>query len=314
MSGKTYTLAEVLEAFLGQYHNASTRKGYRRDLSKAVEWLGPQKRVGELARLDVARYVGTITAPDANAGRPYKPNTARGKLKTLNTFLTWCHKQGLTAETLSDMVRLPSEPESDARLRAYTPEQVDALIAYAEGLTPHSGRRLRDLALFLFAHDTGARVGSLVKVTRGDVDLRGQVVTLYNTKRRRWYSATFGGYTAGVLREWFHVLPDVPGAYLFNSRQPGQPMSAASISQIPGRACDLLGIPRQGVHGFRRAVGVRMVDAGFSGEFVADVLNDSVEVVNKHYSPREIPAAKEAARRLAYMPPGRRKVRRFKSG
>ena len=92
------------------------------------------------------------------------------------------------------------------------------------------------------------------------------------------------------------------------------PKTRKGMERDVGRACDVLGIDRHGVHGFRRAVGVRMIDAGESVEYVADVLNDSVQVATKHYSPRTIPAAKEAAKKLSYVPPHRRKVRRFDAG
>lgn len=304
----TETLSSALDAFLAQYHNPNSRRSMRRDLLPAVEWLGAGKRVSDLHRLDVARYIGAcITNPD----KGYALNTMRTKLKMLATFLNWLHKNKLTADKLSEVIHLPPEPESDARERAYTDEECDQLIRWAAGETIHTGRRLRDLALFVFCYDTGARVGSLVRVQRKDVDLISGVATLWNTKRGRYYKVALGDYAVSVLREWFELLPNDPAAYLWNSRQPGKKMGDHSISQVPGRACDVLGIERHGIHGFRRAVGVRMVDAGESLEFVADVLNDSVQVTSKHYAPKDIPAAKRAARRLAYVPEAERKLRRF---
>lgn len=310
----SYKLCEVLEAFLGRYSNPKTRKAYKRDLVRAVEWLGPQKYAGDLSRMDVLRYVGTVTAPDANAGKPYKPRTQRGKLKTLITFLKWCEANGFIEDNLAGVVTLPREPESDARLKIYEQSDFDMLIDYAEGRTALAGRRIRDLALFLLAHDTGARAATLARVTRGDVDPVKRSVRLYNKKRERWYMAVFGDYTAGVLHELFDELPGYAGAYLFNARQPGNAMTPESITQVLSRACDAVGIPRRGIHGLRHGLAVRMIDSGHSTEFVADILNDSVEVVNRHYSPRSIPAAKEAAREVAYQPPQRRKIRRFRSG
>jgi integrase len=308
------TLYDAAQAFLARYSNPTTRKGFERDLMQAVRWLGGDKLLSELHRLDIARYAGTITASDANNGSPYSPNTQRTKLKVLVTFLNWSYKHGLVTDKLSEIVQLPREPIADARDKAYTEAEIDKLIEYAEGRTVHSGRRLRDLALFLFCHDTGARVGSLAKMQRRHVDLINREATLWNTKRSRWYKVAFGVYTAQVMGEWFDVLPSAPTAYLWNSRSPGASMKPAALSQIPGRACDLLGIERHGVHGFRRGLGVRMVDAGVSIEYVADILNDSVPVAQKHYAPREIPAAKVTARKLAYQPPKRRKIRRFTAG
>lgn len=305
------TLQSAFDAFLARYHNQNSRDAMAYDVGDAVAWLGAGKAVGDLHRLDVARYVSAcIVSPDKN----YLPNTMRTKLKRLVVFLNWLHNNKLTEDKLSGIIELPPEEDHDARERAYTDDECDQLIAYAAGETVHSGRRLRDLALFVFCYDTGARVASLARLRRGDISLPDQAVVLYNTKRRRKYKAKFGDYCADVLREWFDVLPNDPECFLWNARQPGQSMTPHSISQVAGRACDVLGIERNGIHGFRRAVGIRMVDAGQSLEYVADVLNDSVQIAAKHYAPKDIPAAKEAAQRLAYVPEAQRKLRKFNAG
>lgn len=306
------TLSAAIHAFLGRYSNPTSRKSVKRDLDQAMGWLGAKRPLRNISRMDVARYIGdVITAPDAYQGRPYAVKTQRTKMKVLITFFKWCHKNNFVEDKLSEIINLPREPDTDPRDDAYTPAEVDRLIAYAAGEMPEASRRLRDLALFTFCNDTGARVGSLAQLQRQHIDLKKKMVALYNTKQQRWYAAAFGDYTKSVLIELFHTLPTRPDAYLWHTREPGKLMKRASISQIPGRACDHLGIERHGVHGFRRALGVRMVDHGISIKFIADVLDDSVEVTEKHYSPRHVPAAKEAARDVAYVPPSKRKLRRF---
>lgn len=307
------TLREVLEAFLGKYSNANTRKSMGRDLYQAVNWMGAEKRIDQLSRIDIARYVGSeITSPTVNGGVPYQINTQRTKLKALVTWLNWCHKNKLIDDKLSEVVELPPEPLPDARDKAYSDDEIDRLIMWAAGELPSSRRRLRDLALFLFCHDTGARVSSLTRLQRKHIHMDVMLVELYNSKRRRWFTAVFGEYTAQILAELLETVPGDPEAYLWNTKTPGAPMKAAALSQIPSRACEKLGIQKQGIHGFRRAVGVSAIESGLSVEFLADILNDSVPVAQKHYAPREIPAAKEAARLLTYVPANQRKIRKFK--
>jgi integrase len=72
-----------------------------------------------------------------------------------------------------------------------------------------------------------------------------------------------------------------------------------------------MGVPPKGIHGWRRMFAARMLDEGFSVEYVADILDDDVQTVKRHYAPSHIPAAKEAARAVSYVPPTHRKVRRF---
>jgi len=312
------TLENAMEGFLGQYVVATTRRTYKRDLRQAIDWLGPKRPLNEVSRLDISRYIGAvINAPDAYRGRPYAINTRRTKLKILNTFLRWCHEHAGLKDTLDAVIKLPPEPESDARGKRYTPEEVDLLVAFAAGQTPLARRHLRDLALFLFCHDTGARRKTVSLLQREHIDLDGKSVALWNTKRRRWYVGVLGSYTVQVLREWMADVPDVPTAYLWNTRVRGASMTEESVGQIPYRAIIKLtdaGYPieKRGIHGFRHKLAVGAFDDGLSESYVASLLDNSVDVVRKHYAPRGIPAAQDAARRLAYIPEHRRKIRRFK--
>jgi len=147
---------------------------------------------------------------------------------------------------------------------------------------------------------------------RRDVDLEARQAVIQNTKRQQRYMVVFGEYAAGVLARWFAKLPNDPDCFLWNARQPGLYMSPHAISQIPSRACELLKIPKHGIHGFRRAVGVRLADALHPAAYVAGVLNNSEEVAQKHYMPRDLESAHVAAIAVSYVPPSERKLLRFK--
>lgn len=316
MSLQEETLTAVAADFVGRYYNPTSRKSVKRDVDKFVRWAGAEKRIGDLSVTDVDRYISrAILCADCNPrGGRYKPNTARGKLKILARFLAWCYERGYLADRLQDVVAYPPEPEPETRDNAYTLEEVDRIIAYCAGATPQAARDVLNLALVLLAFDTGGRVASLRRLQRQHVDLDRLEVTYYNTKRKRWYKAAFGRYTANVLREYLATLPGDPTAYLWHRRQPGRQVGQHTLGQIVRRMCHALEIAPKGIHGFRRLLGVRMVDAGESIPYVAAVLDNSEAVARRHYAPREVPAALDAAREVAYVPEHERKVRRFKSG
>lgn len=309
------TLASALAVYLAEQDNPRTRAVYKNDLKQAVAWLGESKRLADLRKMDIKRYVGAvINCDDCNSGKPYAHNTRITKIKVLSAFLNWCHDMGETGERLADALTIPSPHHEDARAYAYTPEESDLLIAYADGRTPHSKRRLRDLTLFLLAHDTGARRETLAAIQRKHIDLRRGVIRLENMKRGRWYEAAIGSYTAGVLAERLGELPGGVDDYLWHTRQPGEAVRAAALGQVVKRACHKLGITPKGIHGWRRLVAARMLDEGHSVEYVADVLDDDVATIQRHYAPSHIPAAKEAQRAVAYVPPAERKLRKFDAG
>ncbi|MEO0561356.1 MAG: tyrosine-type recombinase/integrase, partial [Chloroflexota bacterium] len=194
--------------------------------------------------------------------------------------------------------------------KAYTNETFDKLIRYAAGVLPNSRRKLRLLALLLLAHDTGVRRGSLAIMQRQDFTFteEGGWLLVWNTKRDRSYTSVFGAYTAGILQEWFERLPDDPAAYLWRNDASGAKLSAGAISKAIREACHAVDVEPLGVHGTRRKVGVDMADAGYSAFFISGILDDSVEVVLRHYMPRVSPEAIAAVKTRAYVPPTERKL------
>jgi integrase len=309
---KSETLMSAIEVYLAEQDNPRTRLVYANALKQAANWLGAEKRLGDLTKMDVKRFVGSVVfCDDCNNGKPYALNTRITKLKALSVFLNWCHDLGETEERLAAAIRIPTPGDPDARDSAYTQAESDLLIAYAEGRTSRSARRLRDLTLFLLAHDTGARRETLARIQRKHINLDRGILRLHNVKRRRWYEAAIGSYTAEVLAERLSDLPGRRTDYLWHSRKPGEVMKTASVGQIVKRACLEMGVPPKGIHGWRRMFAARMLDEGFSVEYVADILDDDVQTVKRHYAPSHIPAAKEAARAVSYVPPTHRKVRRF---
>jgi len=300
------SLGHVAEIFLKKY-KPSSRKSLQRDILPMVEFVGPARRLRDIKGLQLVEWVGECVV---NKG--YATTTQRTKIKAVKTFFNWCAKHDLVTKNPATMLDLPQEVLPDVRGKAYTPDEADALIAYAAGETTLSGVRLRDWALFAFCHDTGVRVGSLEVMRRRDVDLDRRRAIIQNTKRQQRYVVVFGEYAAGVLRKWFAKLPNDDECYLWNARQPGRYMSPHAISQIPSRACALLGIPKHGIHGFRRAVGVRLADNLQPASYIAGALNNSEEVAQKHYMPRDIESAHLAVEAVAYVRPSARKLVRFK--
>lgn len=299
-------LGDVIDAYLGKFKPVSL-KSKRRDLYPMRDYLGAKRPIDEIDGFDLLRYAGSqVNCETCNNGKPYAPNTRRTKLKTVRIFFNWCYKVKLIRENPADMLEVPPESLTETRDKAFSEEERRLLIAYAEGETVHSARRLRDLALFLFCNDTGVRRGSLVLMRRGDVDLAGRSARVINTKLRtgdRPYMVHFSEYTARIMGEWFDKLPGDERCYIWNGRPAGAKISVDAISQIIGRACEAVGIPRRAVHGFRHSLGHRMSDAGATPNYVARVLNNSEDVARRYYTPRDDAGAWEIAARLGFDDP-----------
>jgi integrase len=278
---------------------------YRSVVGRFVAYLGgDQRRVSTLRPYHISEWAADCVFDEAaNAGQPYAPSTRASMVKAVNAFLSWVHDQGETDVNLSQAVTAPSVSIVDARAKAWTPAESDLLLAYAEGRTTLRGRHLRDLALWLLAYDTGARAGSLAGVQRQHVDMTARVVRLRNTKTSRWYRTTFGRYTSDVVGELLGGLPGDPAVYLFNSRQPGRPISSASISQTTKRARQAgLKVSAKSIHAWRHLLAVRMAEAGATTAQIAAALDDHEDTVRQHYAAEDIHSAAALVASVAYVP------------
>lgn len=291
---RRYTLAEAVSLYVDGYGNSQTRKTKNRDLQQFCNLVGRDWYLDELSWMDLRRYAGKIGSDDINQGRAYNSNTKRTKLRCVRTFFNWCVKSGLIDENPTDQLTIPPEQVSRTREKAFGVHDIQLLLDYAEGRTAKSGRRLRDLAMLLFCHDTGVRRGALARMTRADVDLDNRTAIMVNTKTKggpRRYMVRYSVYTARVLGEWFDVLPDDPACYLWNARKPGERMTPDAISQVVGRMCDAVGIRRLSVHGLRRHVGFRMADAGANENDISNVLDNTPAIAARYYMPNDAETA-----------------------
>lgn len=294
MENQTNTLESVIDAYLSRY-KLSSRRTAARDLIPMRDWLGPRRPLEAVSGFDLLRYAGA----EINS-KPYSINTRRMKLKAIRIFFNWCVKNHLLTENPSDMLDIPAEQRADTRAGAFTADESRRMIEYAAGLTTLRGAHQRDLALFTFCHDTGVRVGSLAAMQRRDVDLAGATAKIYNTKRQRHYLVRFGAYARDALETWIGELP--ADAYLWSTRPRGAHMTTESISQIPARACKVLKIPVRSIHAWRHGVGHRMADNGFSANYVARALDNSEEVAQRYYMPRDVEGALSAVLSVSYRP------------
>lgn len=299
------TLGRAVDVYLRNIRNPNTLKTKKRDLIPFSEYIGVRKPLSKISTFMIEEFTADMIYGDAvNGGKPYAQNTIRVKLKTINIFFNHCVKRKLIDVNPMDGVHIPPEQVRDTRDGAFTREERESLILYAAGKTVHTGERLRDLAMFLFCSDCGPRASSLALMQRKHVDLIYNEATLINTKRGgTTYKVQFGWYCATVLRRWFVVLPNDPDAYLWNSRQPGEPVIPHSISQAVSRATEVIGIRKLSVHAFRHALGHTMMDDVGNINYVAKALNNTPEVAQKYYAPNDSEGAMQAMRRLSFRDP-----------
>ncbi|MFC1475857.1 tyrosine-type recombinase/integrase [Candidatus Zixiibacteriota bacterium] len=147
--------------------SVNTRAAYRRDLRNLAQWFGNQC-VSRVKPDDLARFLTSdqiLLRPD---GLPRKPISVNRTKSALRSFFTFCVNSGWIKENPARLIRSsPASPKEPAILEDSEIRRLRRVLAEGGGLLAE-----RDRLIFELLIGTGIRLGSLVGLNVGDVDLR----------------------------------------------------------------------------------------------------------------------------------------------
>ena len=186
----------------------NTLRAYRRDLERFVAFLAGDYLGREAADL------GPRDA-DALAVRSYLAGLARAEvgarsraraLSALRGFFRYAVREGERPDDPTAGVAAPKQPRHLPRhLR---PGEIEKLIEAADGDEPLARR---DRALLELLYASGLRVGELVGLDWGDIDLEARVLRVLG-KGGRERMVPFGRPAAAALERWLEAWPDLRDA------------------------------------------------------------------------------------------------------
>jgi site-specific recombinase XerD len=171
-----------LDAFAASLTSVSERTIglYRSDLDAFVSWAERLRLDGpaDVTRLTIRRYLAYLST------RKYARRTIARKAASLRRYFGWLARTGAIAVDPSLGL---SAPKGDGRLpRVLRPDELRVLLdapppdAYGEVAEPlATGLRLRDDAVIELLYGSGLRVSELCGLTRADVDLKRNRVTVW---------------------------------------------------------------------------------------------------------------------------------------
>lgn len=120
----------------------------------------------------------------------------------------------------------------------------------------------RDRALLLVLLDTGVRHQELTDLTIGDIDLNTGAILVRSGKGRKWRNVFMGATTRRALTNYLHHRNELASnAPLWITRD-GTPLTRDGVLQVVLRRARQAGIPRPGMHDFRRAFAVNYLRNG----------------------------------------------------
>jgi len=282
------------EVFNGAYIEEADRTKEKASSKRERElyrlYIAPVIRETQLKGITV-NHVEAIKARMLDAKRA--PATIRYALAVVRQVINFAKDHGMyTGENPVSRVRKPSG--DNKRVRFLTHEEGEVLL---EALREHS---IDVYHISLLSLHTGMRAGEIFGLTWGDVDLKGRMLTLKDTKSGH---TRFAYMTDQVLEMLFALTKGQANELVFPARGKSR---MTRISRTFERVCDELKLnegitdPRQRVvfHSLRHTYASWLLQAGSSIYTVKKLLGHRTLAMTERYSHLADETLKDAVKAL----------------
>lgn len=129
---------------------------------------------GDVSREHICDYL--VWLADVGHQRPNGPSARARTLAAIRSFFKYAHRAGLLRDDPAADIPLPRIRVGE--VKALSQEECGRLLRAVE-TNPIPFRRARDRALLASFLLTGARLREIVRLDRGDLDLRGGTIKLH---------------------------------------------------------------------------------------------------------------------------------------
>jgi integrase/recombinase XerC len=270
--------------YLRVERNASrhTIKSYREDLDSIVDYLiackGSCPGPSEVTLGELRGYV--VSLHDAG----YARTTIARRLASLRSFFRFGQREGWLRTNPAKALR---NPRKARRLPHFlTTDDVGRLLSAPSAVTP-SG--VRDRAILETLYSAGLRVGELVQITDGELDLREGIVRVRG-KGRRERLAPIGSFARQAIAAWLRVrrlaAREAQGlaAPVFVNRF-GYRLTTRSVGRMLEKYLRLTGLDcRTTPHSLRHSFATHLLDRGAEIRSVQELLGHKSLVTTQIYT------------------------------
>jgi len=249
-----------------------TVQSYREKLGHLAAFLG-EVDVEAVTTGDLRRYV----ADQHDKG--LSPFTVKTRVRALKRLFNFLEAEGVAEGNPAQRIKTPQPKRQKPKGLEW--EDFVALLKTTEG---GSVLDLRDRAVMLFLFDTGCRVGGLVGLKVGDVDLE-QRRALVCEKGNKTRFVFFREETARALADWLEVRPQDRGDWLFTSfKSKYKRLTVSGVYHTLKRRGQGAGVEGPvNPHAFRHGFARHFLLSGGDLGTLADILGHSTVMVTKDY-------------------------------
>lgn len=251
-----------------------TLKQYRMVLQKVVDDLGGQTRLPEeITPRELQRY-------QAHVWGHLKRSTLANYTAILKSFFSWGVNRGYVDQSPARSLKRPPRSKETAELRAIPPEHLRQMLQYARLTLP------RNYAILMFLIATGSRVGGLLSIGLGDLDLTNYRATI-RLKGGKFDKVFWGDQTRKALEDYLAWRPDCGHDRVWVwDKQPYKPLHDGGVYAMIVDICQRINLPREYfTHGTRHSVGISWTQAGVALGIVSTKLHHSnVDITHTFYA------------------------------
>jgi len=302
IAARTYTLAELIDAFMASYAQADRAIGgrlafwYRTLGERPAAEIVPDDiadALGELAQSNGRVYLGrdkeSGTPRFKQRARPLAETTTNRYLTSLGSVYKWARRRRLLPRGFVSPCRgVERAPANNLRVRYLDQQERERLLAVCR-VAPWS----RLYLLVLMAITTGARRGELLALKWRDLDLERRTASVATSKNGEARTLVL---VAPVLAEIERVRSRQPDDFVFVSeRRPGRPMR---IERAFENACALARIKDFRFHDLRHTCASYLAQNGASLLEIADTLGHRQLAMVRRYAHLSVQSKARLAERV----------------
>jgi site-specific recombinase XerD len=237
-----------------------------------LHWLGDKSGRDSLPRIGVPEIDQYLSWRMPGLRR----TTRHGMAQCLRSFLRYLHAVGVVQKDLSSAVSGPTLYKFDDIPRAFSEEQVKAMLETTGRDKTPSG--LRDHAILMLLATYGLRAGEVVRLRLDDIDWRAEKIRIQQSKTgNELFLPLVPAVGNALLKYLRHGRPETEMREVFlRARAPLGPFArGASLHTVIQHRLKQAGIQVQGRHGahaFRHARAVSLLRAAVPLKSIGDLL------------------------------------------
>ena len=151
-------------------------------------------------------------------------------------------------------------------------------------------KNLKHRAIIGLLYSSGLRIGELLKLKLGDLDLERNAIYVKQSKGRKDRNCTLGHRIRPMLLNYSQTYQ--PKVYLFEGEQEGTPYNATSIRQFLKRSCAAANIQKHVTpHTLRHTYATHLLENGVDIRYIQELLGHSrpeTTMIYTHVTERKI--------------------------